>query len=214
MKKEINIIILLFLCFSCNKNADKGQENYFSIDKKKGILFLNFDLLDLKGVHLNQIILSKNNINLKQRILLDDSSFMIRKIENVINSPVKSGYVNTVSAFDGEGNFVFEDSYFYETRLQMEGENVFLLCLFLTSKFKKDKFILDGSLSSTFDFDLNKSEIDTIRFDDSNVAKIPIKNWKIGKNNRRFIIVDQHEVNDTIIRRLIYVDKDFYIRSQ
>jgi hypothetical protein len=214
LKKMIKFIFILIIFSSCknNQNETKSLEDLgISINKVSGEINFDFEILKSNGINIKCITLKKNERTINQKILLDTAKSL--RIENFLGIHSNRNYLNTWTSTDENGLFDYEQSYFYELDLDKKNDTLYLICYFPSSIFDEGRYIVTGNFNK--EFKLVKGDTDTIFFNANNIAKIPIEKYKIGENNKRFLIVDESEKNnDTIKRRTIYVSKDYYILNR
>lgn len=186
----------------CNPPEDKMTTGIQYVD---GELIVNLD--DPKFRSLKEIkFVSKNPVNNH----LDIKFGKIDKIKNVVQVSKKKDYINSWVKLDHQGNIDFTQSYFYETFLSADDTMVYVNCSLEKVLLNDAKYFV---VVSKFDKKFNSlnSKFDTIAFNQDFIAKIPFPQWKKGKNNIRFIIVQEKLNGNVFERSKTYCDKDFYV---
>lgn len=203
------LIFSLLILNSCDdKIIPTLKSKQIDYDSKTGILKIYEDSLN----DLKEVILIPKQSNQKQIIRITDN-FKISHLENRIRTFEDKNYLNTIIAFDRQGNFDYFDSYYYiSAPYKNKRGEVYVSCILDRSLFNDEIFAVVGEYDELFQLK-TKGNIDTIRFSNDREVFIPISNPKQGKNNLRFKIIDQKKTNnDTIRQRVIFVDKDFWIK--
>ena len=206
MSKPLIIVVILFvsIIYSCDSKPIQVSKSNIQFDIKDSVLIID----NTDGVNLSHIRLKSKN-NSDQFIVLK-KNFKIAKIVNVVNCPLDTDYVNTWIALDEQGNFIFNESYYYSTFLSTNDSIVFVNC-FLRTLLLDDRFyVLAGDYDENFN--LVSDKVDTIQFDKDIIASIPVKNWSKGANNIRFIIVEEQAVMGTLKQKKTFVNKDFFLK--
>lgn len=208
MKYCCLIFSLLFLNSCEDKTIPALKSNQVDYDSKTGILKIYEDSLN----DLKEVIFIPKQSNHKQIIRITEN-FKISYLENRIRTFEDENYLNTIIAFDRQGNFDFFDSYYYiSAPYKNKIGEVYVSCILDRSLFNDEIFAVVGEYDELFQLNIN-GDIDTIRFSNDREAFIPIPNPKQGKNNLRFKIIDKKNAdNDTIHQRVVFVDKDFWIK--
>lgn len=201
----LNFYVLFLLIVSCEASNDEFEFSCVKINNKTGELLINIDSIQVKKIILD----SKKEISNQVITLNKDSK--VEKIENLIKHiNGQKNYLNTVVSLDKQGNFDFYSSYYYVAApYQDKDNNIFISCVLDRSLFNNDIFAVIGDFDDSFRY---KKYIDTILFDQKREVIIPVNNPRKGLNNIKFKIIDQKQSKDTIRQRIIYVDKDFYIK--
>ena len=143
--------------------------------------------------------------------LVLDSLGRISELQNIIQLPHEKEYVNTWIGFDKQGQIDFPSSYYYGTYLSTDDSMVYINCTLERVLFENGKHsILFSDFTDNFE---TLSKVDTISFNNDFTAKIPCNNWKIGKNNIKFILLEEGVLNGKSRYRKTYVNKDFFIKD-
>lgn len=193
--------LIVFLS-SCNSNKTNFDEDrFFSYNQKSKTLTIS------EGIERIKI---KTKKNLTHSIYLD-SNFQIERINNVIKSPLTPIYINTWYSFDKQSNVLDNNSYYYDTYLSTSNDTIYLNFVALKSIFDGDFYAILGGFDEEFKLNF-PFHVDTFRIDKRSIISLPILDYKIGRNNIRFIVVEERLKNDTLHQRKTFVDKDFYIK--
>ncbi|WP_340158981.1 hypothetical protein [uncultured Maribacter sp.] len=205
------IIALLIGTFlpSCTDSSEimEDSKNHLEFNQKTGELTISTS--DLVGNQVTKIVLNSDK-DFRQVIHLD-SNLHIMQFKNLLNSPEDKNYINTWMSFDKQGNFDYPKSYYYSTYLSYDDSLITVDCLLKSSMLNDKSYIIIGNYDNNFN--LKSSQVDTILFDDNLIAKVPVKNWTIGTNTVKFIIIEETISNDTVQQKKTYVTKDFFLKD-
>lgn len=173
------------ICSSCeNKPEHLDFINY----DEKGVLKIDIGKLEKSGLKIESVQFVKRT-KIKQGLNLD-STFRIKAIYSIKESMyTKENHMNNWLAIDYDGNLDLERSYFYEAIMYESDNNQILADIhFQTSKYKDGKpYILYGNISENFSL---IGQPDTAYFKDG-IGTFPVLNTKEGRNEKRFILVDE-----------------------
>ncbi len=181
------LAVYIFVCSSCENKSEK--DDFIEYDKK-GILKIDISKLKKSGVKLKNIHFV-DGAGIEQGVRLD-STFRLTLVYSMKEKEsTKKQYMNNWVALDYDGNLDMENSCFYEAILYKDdASHLFADIHFQGSQYKNGHpFILYGDIRP--DFSINGSP-DTVYFE-SDVATFPVLNTKSGRNEKRFILVDESE---------------------
>jgi hypothetical protein len=204
--------LILGSCVSDNTNSGKRMDDeYFVFNQKENTLMIDFDKLKRNGITLKSIDLKNEDNNSSQKVFLEEGK--IKRLENLKDVHFDQKYVNTWFEFDKQGNLVYVDSYFNETYLSQENDSVFMECFLINSFYQDRVYAIVGDYNQSFILNVDKA-YDTIFQNEKGVLKIPVNNYRLGKNKSRFVIYDETTKKDTIRRRMVFVEKEFVINEK
>lgn len=196
-------IILL----GCSENQRTSPKlDFVSYNKEKGILLIDNKKLNGKKLKVIEIL---SNSDIQKQSIFVDSNLTCYRISNFKNVFWKNNYENNWISFDDDGNLDFSESYFYETSLFFENEKVFIECYLKKPLLQGRQYVLLGGLDDKYRF---TSKIDTFFFNIEGSVQFPDLYSKKGKNNIRFIIIDEQKIDGIIQRRLIYAKKNYVLK--
>lgn len=208
----LTVVSFLAACNSKipNENSTKSQD-FFTFDEKTGVLTIDLDNPKNEKIKLNQVVLLKQSENQTQNLVVENG--LVSRLENIKSIRNNKEYVNTWMEFDQYGNVIYDQSYYFETFLVQKDSQVFVECFLNNSFFDDNIYVVVGDYSKDFTLNINKS-VDTIYFN-KNERKviIPVPNWKEGRNNLRFVLYDDSNVDGQIQRRMSFIDKEFQIQT-
>lgn len=188
MKKNKLIGAFLTLYFFVCSCENKSEKDDFIEYEKNGVLRIDISKLEKSGVKLKGVHFV-NGAEIKQGINLDSTFRLTRVYSMKENKPEEKQYMNNWIALDYDGNLDMGNSYFYEAVLYKKNENqLFAEIHFQGSQYMDGHpYVLYGDVRS--DFSIN-GLLDTVYFD-NDVATFPLLNTKSGRNEKRFILVDE-----------------------
>lgn len=179
-------LIVLSILISCD------SDKYSYITFENGILKIDKKGLENSGLELHDIQIVDDSIA-EQGVSLD-STLRINNVYTLKNKLVNKNGKNWNNwlSINYDGNLNLEDSYFYEETLFIVNDTLYAEIQFLTSKFKNGQsYILYGNVKDDFSF---VHDIDTVYFK-NNIAIFPLNNVVKGRNDVRFLIVDETKSN-------------------
>lgn len=204
MKKYLVLLMILQLMHACtNDENEKFSKvvNYRNYNRSVYVFPKAHEIIEFFEIE---------NENQRQVIILDKSN-KITKIQNIISIWGDSSYVNTWIGLDSQGNFSPNLSYVFETYFLQDGDKTSLECHLPNLLYENSRcYVLIGKFDNYFH---QKSEMDTIWFNKNYSAIIPLNNLKFGKNNIKFVIVEDKLANDTLYIKKTYVNKDFQVEK-
>lgn len=205
MKKSI--FVILILASSCQQD-EKLPKCYTDIAFDKGVFTVKKEVMNEQST---LIIESKTRHN--QRIKFHDNG-MIMSIENVVEVPKGSEYVNSWFSFTEDGNLDLNYSHFYHTNLTSIDTVPHINCVVYSDVMDNPvKYVLYADYDEHYELQDNE-KVDTFYFSNDNIGSVPIFDWEFGDNNVRFIVVQEEKVGDLTKHRYTYIDKNFFIQKE